>query len=47
MVIDIPAVSLGSLLKIEDDQFLLGKEVVGGKMGRKNLLKILNLINQL
>ena len=26
---------------------LLEEEVVGGKMGRKNLLKILNLINQL
>ena len=30
MVIGIPVVSAESLLKINDDQFLLGKEVVGG-----------------
>ena len=47
MIIGIPAVIVESLLKINDDQFLLEKEVDGGEFVRKNLLKILNLINQL
>ena len=47
MIIGIPAVSAESLLKIKDDQFLLGKEVVGGQMSRKNLIKDSSFIKQL
>ena len=47
MVIGVPVVSAESLLKINDDQLLLGKEVVGGQLSRKKLFEDSSYINQL
>ena len=47
MIIGISANPARILQRIKMINLFLGKEVEGGELGRKNLLKISNLINQL